>query len=59
MQLIDIDYVNEKEQALVEIFLHDTKRKKYILGINRLTKSVQKFPVMHSFFGLQQEALLK
>lgn len=43
MNLINYDYVNEKEKHLVELFLSSNKVKKYILGINKLTKSVQKY----------------
>lgn len=43
MHLIDYGYVNAKDKALVEEFLGKNGRKKYILGINKLTKSVQKF----------------
>jgi FkbM family methyltransferase len=42
MGLINYDYVNENEKALVTLFLSSKKVKKYILGINKLTKSVQK-----------------
>lgn len=41
--IIEHDYVNENEKALSLEFLHGTSKKKYILGINKLTKSVQKF----------------
>lgn len=41
--LIESSYVNENEKALSLEFLHGTSKKKYILGINKLTKSVQKF----------------
>jgi len=42
MNLINSDYVNEKEKHLVELFLLASTQKKYILGINKLTKSVLK-----------------
>jgi len=42
MNLINSDYVNEKEKHLVELFLSPSTQKKYILGINKLTKSVLK-----------------
>lgn len=42
MSLIDYNYINEKDKALVALFLSSTSVKKYILGINRLTKSVLK-----------------
>ncbi len=41
--LIDINYINQKDKDLVEIFISSTTRKKYILGINKLTKSVLKY----------------
>ena len=41
--LIDADYINQKDKELVELFLSSTSTKKYILGINKLTKSVKKF----------------
>lgn len=40
--LIDTDYVNQKDKELVELFISPSKIKKYILGINKLTKSVLK-----------------
>ncbi|WP_072682130.1 FkbM family methyltransferase [Arcobacter sp. LA11] len=43
MDLINIDYINEKDYKLVEEFINSTTRKKFILGINKLTKSVQKY----------------
>lgn len=43
MNCIDIDYVNAKDKALVERFINDTTCKRYILGINKLTKSVRKY----------------
>ena len=42
MHIIDTSYVNKKEKELVELFLSKTAVKKYILGINKLTKSVLK-----------------
>ena len=42
MNLIDTNYVNNKDKQLVEEFI-SSSRKKFILGINRLTKSVQKY----------------
>ncbi len=38
--LINIDYINKKDKELVELFISSNTRKKYILGINKLTKSV-------------------
>ena len=41
--LVDFDYVNEKDRKLTELFLSpSTTTKKYILGINKLTKSILK-----------------
>jgi FkbM family methyltransferase len=41
--LVDFNYVNEKDRRLTELFLSpQTSTKKYILGINKLTKSVLK-----------------
>ena len=40
--IISTNYINEKDKKLVELFISSKSRKKYILGINRLTKSVQK-----------------
>ena len=42
MQTIEPSYENSADKALVEEFLKSGGRKKYILGINKLTKSVQK-----------------
>ncbi|MEA2051149.1 MAG: FkbM family methyltransferase [Campylobacterota bacterium] len=43
MKLIDTDYINQKDKELVDIFINSKNIKKYILGINKLTKSVQKY----------------
>lgn len=43
MNLISTDYVNESEKRLVEEFINSSTTKKFILGINRLGKSVQKY----------------
>jgi len=43
IKLIDINYVNERDKELVAEFINSTTSKKYILGINKFTKSVQKF----------------
>jgi len=40
--LINTDYINNKEKELVEKFISSTTTKKYVLGINKLTKSVIK-----------------
>lgn len=42
MNVINFDYINYHDKNLVEQFCHDSSVKKYILGINKLTKSVQK-----------------
>ncbi len=42
MKLINLDYINQKDRELVELFISQTPVKKYILGINKLTKSVLK-----------------
>ena len=38
--LINSDYINQKDKELVELFISCPTTKKYILGINKLTKSV-------------------
>ena len=42
MNLVGFDYINEKDKELVELFISSTTVKKYILGINKLGKSVLK-----------------
>ncbi len=42
MNLISTDYINETEKKFVEEFINSTTAKKFILGINKLGKSVQK-----------------
>lgn len=42
MNIIDFDYINKKDKDLVELFLSSSKIKKYILGINKFTKQIQK-----------------
>jgi len=42
MNLINLEYINEKDKNLVQTFITNNATKKYILGINKLTKSVQK-----------------
>ncbi|WP_228126521.1 FkbM family methyltransferase [Candidatus Marinarcus aquaticus] len=42
MNLVGFDYINEKEKRLVERFLYSSEEKKYILGINKYTKSIAK-----------------
>ena len=43
MNLIDVDYINQKDKDLVEEFISSTTTKKYILGINKFTKQVKKY----------------
>jgi len=38
--LINSDYINQKDKELVELFISCPTTKKYIFGINKLTKSV-------------------
>jgi len=40
--LVNFDYINKKDEELVELFISSKTTKKYILGINKLTKSVLK-----------------
>ncbi len=40
--LIDFNYINKKDKELTEKFLFSKDTKKYILGINKLTKSILK-----------------
>lgn len=40
--LINVEYVNDLDKKLVNDFIHKKDTKKYILGINKLTKSVRK-----------------
>lgn len=40
--LVNFDYINQKDKELVELFISSPSAKKYILGINKLTKSVLK-----------------
>jgi len=40
--LVNFDYINKKDKELVELFISSYTTKKYILGINKLTKSVLK-----------------
>jgi len=42
INLIPTDYVNLLDQELTHTFIHDKSVKKFILGINKLTKSVLK-----------------
>ncbi len=43
MNLIPTNYENQKDKGLVEEFINSSTRKKFIIGINGLTKSVQKY----------------
>ncbi len=40
--LINFEYINQNDKSLTELFLSNTNKKKYILGINKLTKSIKK-----------------
>ena len=42
MNLVGLDWVNEKDKKLVELFISSKSVKKYILGINKLGKCVAK-----------------
>lgn len=42
MNLVDFDYINQKDKELTELFISSKNVKKYILGINKLTKSILK-----------------
>lgn len=42
MKVIDFSYENEQDKELTSLFLNSKTHKKYILGINKLTKSVLK-----------------
>ncbi|WP_404318643.1 FkbM family methyltransferase [Malaciobacter canalis] len=42
LNLIDETYINKKDKELVEEFLYSFTKKKFILGINKYTKSIQK-----------------
>ncbi len=41
-KLVGFDYINEKDKKLVELFISSSHIKKYILGINKYTKAIQK-----------------
>jgi len=43
INLKNFDYINQEDKKLVELFISSNDTKKYILGINKLTKSVLKF----------------
>ncbi len=38
--IVSSDYINKRDKELVELFVSSSTTKKYILGINKLTKSV-------------------
>ncbi|MCK5111340.1 MAG: FkbM family methyltransferase [Arcobacteraceae bacterium] len=42
MNVKDFDYINAKDKELTQLFISSSTTKKYILGINKLTKSVLK-----------------
>ena len=42
MNLVGFDYINQRDKKLVELFISSHETKKYILGINKLGKSVLK-----------------
>ena len=41
--IVGTDYINQRDKELTQLFISSTKVKKYILGINKLTRSVQKY----------------
>ena len=41
--LIDYNYINKQDKDLVELFISSKNIKRYILGINKLTKSILKY----------------
>ena len=43
MNLVGFDYENKKDKELTKLFIESKTTKKYILGINKLTKSVLKY----------------
>ena len=42
MNLVGFDFINQRDKKLVELFISSNETKKYILGINKLGKSVLK-----------------
>lgn len=42
MNLVGFDYINKRDKELTDIFISSSSVKKYILGINKFTKSVIK-----------------
>jgi FkbM family methyltransferase len=43
LDLVSFDYENKKDKELTKLFLQSSNTKKYILGINKLTKAVLKY----------------
>ena len=41
--IISLDYINQRDKELTQLFISSKDRKKYILGINKLTRSVKKY----------------
>ncbi|RLA73853.1 MAG: FkbM family methyltransferase [Epsilonproteobacteria bacterium] len=41
--IVNTDHINQKDVELTRLFVSSTKVPKYILGVNKLTKSVQKY----------------
>ena len=41
--IVDFDYINEKDKELTQLFIEPSNVKKYILGINKLTRSIAKY----------------
>ncbi len=42
MNLLDFNYINQRDKELTELFVSCTQVKKYVLGINKLTKNIIK-----------------
>lgn len=42
MNLVGFNYINERDKKLTNLFISSSSTKKYILGINRLTKAITK-----------------
>ena len=42
MNLIGFDYINKENEKLTELFVNSSSIRKYVLGVNKLTKSIQK-----------------
>ncbi len=41
--IVTTDHINQKDAQLTRLFVSSTKVRKYILGVNKFTKSVQKY----------------